>query len=143
MSSWLKCFDLKVLSKVAATLVFWIRDTQAPLLASYLYAIGNDKTGFLRSDDNGMNWKSVSTFEFSIVQHINQCLLKKIWWSNSVIFRCLTIPITPLVSTRPSTHQYRCICQVQQQFPAQVLGHVNWILLKLNFLRYCKLFINF
>jgi hypothetical protein len=56
-----------VLSKVAATIVFWIRDGQSANLNEYLYAIANNKETYLRSGDLGMNWKSVSEYEFNTV----------------------------------------------------------------------------
>lgn len=52
--------------KILSTVIFWIRDQN--VLKDYLYGLAKDKTNYLRSDDFGLTWKSVSEYEFKTVQ---------------------------------------------------------------------------
>jgi hypothetical protein len=50
------------MSGQASTIVFWMVDLE--LFKESLYGIGNNKNNFIRSDDDGLTWKSVSEIEF-------------------------------------------------------------------------------
>lgn len=53
------------MSKIVSTVVFYIKDLNSA--REFLYGIGKDKNGFVRSDDGGIVWKIVSPREYNEV----------------------------------------------------------------------------
>lgn len=54
-----------VLPKLVSTIVFYIKDLNSG--KEYLYGVGKDKIGYVRSDDSGIIWKIISKREFDTV----------------------------------------------------------------------------
>ena len=59
-------FTWRIFDTTVSTIVFWVRDQD--YLKEYLYGVARDKITYVRSDDNGVTWKSVAKSEFDQVK---------------------------------------------------------------------------
>ena len=53
---------------MVSTVTFWLRDQKNA--KDYLYGVGIDRVRYVRSDDAGTTWKTITSDEYIYVKHI-------------------------------------------------------------------------